>query len=107
MICNNKHLVPIIKKYNINTNEDDNFTKICSLFKESINYQVWALKLFYSNIVALDELNKLKTWICLNKKHLNKLSKKTFTAYTSKSSMVILYKELQGIEKILYVKSFI
>lgn len=107
MVCNNKHLVPIIKKYNINANEDDNFTKICSLFKESINYQVWALKLFYSHIVVLDELNKFKTWICLNKKHLNKLSKKTFTAYTSKSSMVILYKELQGIEKILYVKSFI
>lgn len=55
-----KRIGPIVEKYDIDTNSEF-FINIIEMFSDSIDYQVWALKMFYGNCYGSEGISCLKS----------------------------------------------
>lgn len=104
---NKKQMTPLIEKYQINVETNRLFEHILELFEGQQNYQVWGVKVIFSQVMKIDELEKLAEWIKANKSHISSLKKQNIVAYTSKCDMKLLSKEMRGIEMRTKVNAFI
>ena len=68
-----KQIKPIIEKYNIAVETDENFREIILMFNGQTNYQIWALKLFYNNICSIAVLARIRDWAIENPTEIKNL----------------------------------
>lgn len=107
MTYNKKQMQPLIDKYGINPETNKLFIKTCELFDGKSNYQIWAVKMIFSQIISFDDLVKIHDWITNNSNLITKLEKQNIVAYSSKSNISQLFKEIEGLERVTFVKNII
>lgn len=104
---NKKQMAPLIEKYQINVETNRLFEHILELFEGQQNYQVWGVKVIFSQVMKIGALEKLAEWVKVNKSYIGSLKKQNIVAYTSKVDMKLLSKEMLGIEMRVKANSFI
>lgn len=101
-----KRLAPLIAKYNIDENSAV-FNAIIALFNNQTDYQIWAIKLVYSNIAPVDLIKHIKEWADQNPTEIKNLIKKNLVNYKSREDIKQLLAETAGLTKMNIVKSVI
>ena len=48
MAYNKKQMQPLIDKYGINAETNKLFNKVCDMFNGQSNYQIWAVRMIFS-----------------------------------------------------------
>lgn len=99
-----KRLQPIIDKYNIDINKDEDFASIISMFDGQIDYQIWALKLIKENICSLSKVCDIKRWIDENHTELKNLIKKNIISYKNTKDIETLFVEMSGLDHLNEIK---
>lgn len=107
MTYNKKQMQPLIDKYGINPETNKLFIKVCEMFDGQSNYQIWAVRMIFSQSMTFEELETIHTWITTNSNMINKLEKQNVVSYSNKSGVAQLLKEIKGLERIAFVKNII
>lgn len=107
MAYNKKQMKPLIDKYQINPETNKLFINITEMFDEQPNYQIWAVKMIFSQTLSFEELMRIKTWIDNNQASIVKLEKKNIVSYSSKTAIEQLKKELLGLDKLNLIKDVV
>lgn len=107
MTYNKKQMQPLIAKYGINPESNALFLKICEMFNDKPNYQIWAVKMVFSQKINMQSLKTIHKWISENEQLINKLSKGNIVSYTTKTDIVNLFNEMDGLEQIAFIKNII
>ena len=107
MSYSKRQMEPLIKKYGINPEINKLFINVCEMFEDQKNYQVWAVKVIFSQVISFETLERIHNWILENATNISKLEKQNITAYSSKRAVQSLLKEMEGIDKISLVKNVI
>lgn len=107
MTYNKKQMQPLIDKYQINPETNTLFHSILEMFDGQTNYQNWAVKMIFSQSMTFDELKTIKAWIDENQSSISKLDKKNIVSYSSKTAISNLLKEMEGLNRISFIKNII
>lgn len=107
MAYNKKQMKPLIDKFQINPETNKLFISTTDLFDGQPNYQIWAVKMIFSQTMSYDELVEIKNWIDANQSSIVKLDKKNIVSYSSKSAIDQLKREMVGLDKINLIKDVI
>lgn len=107
MTYNKRQLAPIIDKYQINPNTNRLFITICEMFEDKSNYQLWGVKMVFSKVIDFNTLVRIKEWIDNNSALISKLEKKNIVSYNSKKDIIVLQREMEGLEMISFIKGII
>ena len=107
IIFSKKQLTPLIKKYGIDAENDKLFNEVLALFNGSNNYQIWAVKAIYGHCVTLDNLKYIKEWADANQTKIQSLCKQNLVNYKTVEDFQLLFKEIDGCDKIALAKSVI
>lgn len=102
-----KRLEPIIKKFNIDVENDKVFKAIILLFKGQTDYQIWALKAVFSHAASLDTIAQIKEWSEANPTEISHLSLQNIVSYKTKVEIIILLREMASLDAMHVVKNFI
>ena len=102
-----KQMQPLIDKYSINPETNKLFIKVCEMFEDQPNYQVWAVKMVFSSAIQFDGLGEIHQWIVENNELIPSLSKKNIISYTTKSDIEKLFDEMSGLKKVAFIKKMI
>ena len=97
MTYNKKQMQPLIDKYGINPETNKLFIKVCEMFDGQSNYQIWAVRMIFSQSMTFEELERIHNWIASNSNLINKLEKKNVVSYSNKSGIAQLLKEIEGV----------
>ena len=92
-----RQIKPIIEKYNIAVETDENFREIILMFNGQTNYQIWALKLFYNNICSIAVLARIRDWAIENPTEIKNLIRQNIVSYTKAEEMSGLFNEMRGL----------
>lgn len=99
---------PLIDKYAINPDKNTVFLNIIKMFDGKPNYQLWAVKVVFSKVIAPATLNAIKEWMDINPELIKKLSKNgNLVCYTSKDDFALLHNEMETLSNIKFVKGMI
>lgn len=107
MTYNKKQMQPLIDKYGINPETNKLFIKVCEMFDGQSNYQIWAVRMIFSQSMTFEELEHIHNWIVGNSNLISKLEKKNVVSYSNKSSVAQLLKEIEGVDRISFIKNII
>lgn len=107
MTYNKKQMQPLITKYGINPETNKLFIKVCEMFDGQSNYQIWAVRMIFSQSMTFDALEFIHNWIVGNSNLINKLEKQNIVSYSNKSGVTYLLKEIEGINRITFIKNII
>ena len=107
MTYNKKQMQPLIDKYGINPETNKLFIKVCEMFDGQSNYQIWAVRMIFSQSMTFEELERIHNWIASNSNLINKLEKKNVVSYSNKSGIAQLLKEIEGVDRIAFIKNII
>ena len=107
MTYNKKQMQPLIDKYQINPETNKLFINVVEMFDGQTNYQNWAVKMIFSQVLTFDELKEIHDWIAENQSQISKLEKKNIVAYSNKTNIAQLKKEIKGLEMINFIKMMI
>lgn len=107
MTYSKKQMQPLIDKYCINPEVNKLFIKTCEVFDGKPNYQVWAVKMIFSQQLKFDELEHISEWVNKNSNLISKLEKKNIISYSNKAGIAQLLQEIEGIEYISLIKNII
>ena len=107
LIYSKKQLAPLVKKYGIDTEHDKLFYDVLELFNGSNNYQIWAVKAIYDHCVSFPNLKRIKEWADENQTKIQSLYKQNLINYKTQSDFQMLFKEIEGCDKIALAKSVI
>lgn len=99
-----KQINPLIEKYKINPETNSTFRAIINMFNEQTNYQIWAIKAVFENIVSLDVISHIKQFADENQTLIAKLEKQNLVSYKTKDDFAQLNKEINGALNISMVK---
>lgn len=102
-----KRLEPIIKKFNIDVENDKVFKAIITLFNGQTDYQMWALKAVFSHVAPLEAITQIKEWAEANPTEICHLSLQNIVSYKTKENFVTLNKEMASLDAMHVVKNFI
>lgn len=97
MEYNKKQMQPVIDKFQIDPNKNKVFANIVTMFEDSKNYQVWAVKSVFSKAISLVEMEAIKNWIAANKNNIKRLSKQNIVQYVTADDFKLLATEINGI----------
>lgn len=98
---------PLIDKYGINPETNKLFIKVCEMFDGKPNYQIWGVKLIFSQTVTFETLSTIHDWLMENGNLISSLEKKNIVSYSTKSSIAHLFNEIEGLERLSLVKDII
>ena len=108
MNYNKKQMQPLISKYGINAETNKLFAKVCEMFEGQSNYQLWGVKMIFSQTMTFEELEHVHKWIeATNGNLINKLEKKNIVSYSNTTNVAKLLKEIEGIERVSLIKYII
>ena len=107
MTYNKKQMQPLIDKYGINPETNKLFIKVCEMFDGQSNYQIWAVRMIFSQSMTFEELEHIHNWIVGNSNLISKLEKKNVVSYSNKSGVAQLLKEIEGVDRIAFIKNII
>ena len=107
MTYNKKQMQPLIDKYGINPETNKLFIKVCEMFDGQSNYQIWAVRMIFSQSMTFEELEYIHNWIVGNSNLISKLEKKNVVSYSNKSGIAQLLKEIEGVDRIAFIKNII
>ena len=107
MTYSKKQMQPLINKYGINPETNKLFIKVCEMFDGQANYQNWAVKMIFSQAMTYAELEKIHDWASNNANLISKLEKNNIVAYSNKTQIGNLFKEMEGLDKITFIKNII
>ena len=107
MTYNKKQMQPLIDKYGINPETNKLFIKVCEMFDGQSNYQIWAVRMIFSQSMTFEELEHIHNWIVGNSNLISKLEKKNVVSYSNKSGIAQLLKEIEGVDRIAFIKNII
>ncbi len=107
MDYNKKQMQPLIDKYGINPETNKLFAQICEMFEGQSNYQLWAVKMVFSQSITFDELKAVNEWIKTNAEQIVKLEKQNIVSYANKTKFSQLRKEIDGLTKLSFIKDII
>ena len=96
---------PLIDKFGINPETNKLFVKICELFHNKPNYQVWGVKMVFSQAISYVELEEIAKWVDGNGGLISKLSKQNIVSYSNKKAISTLFKEIHGLEMMSFIKN--
>lgn len=99
-----KQINPLIEKYKINPETNEVFKNIIAMFDGQTNYQIWAIKCVFDNIISIDALSHIKQFADENQTLIAKLAKQNLVAYKTKSDFDQLNKEISGAISISIIK---
>jgi hypothetical protein len=102
-----KQLAPLINKYGINTEKNTVFQEIVCIFKDSTDYQKWAIKLVFSSAASLNQIHEIKNWAEKNPSLIKSLSKQNIISYKNKHDIIVLFGEIAKLNSIMLVKHYI
>lgn len=100
-----KQISPIIAKYSIDAENDPIFASIIKLCNDQTNYQVWALKCVYGELVKLRDIEIIINWAKENRFLIPFLALKNIVAYKNAELIGELFHEMEGANKYNLVKS--
>lgn len=104
MAYNKKQMKPLIDKYQINPETNKLFITITDMFDGQPNYQIWAVKMIFSLCMTMETLKQIKEWVDNNQASIVKLDKKNIVSYSSKTAIGLLLKEMEGLDKMNFIK---
>jgi len=107
MTYNKKQINPLIDKFQINPETNKLFISIMEMFDGQPNYQSWAVKVIFSQVIDFNKLKEIHDWIVDNQGAISKLEKKNIVSYNSKKSIEQLEKEMKGINMVSFIKNII
>ena len=108
IVFSKKQMQPLIDKYAINPDKNTVFLNIIKMFDGKPNYQLWAVKVVFSKVIAPTTLNAIKEWMDVNPELIKKLSKNgNLVCYTSKDDFILLHSEMETLSNIKFVKGMI
>lgn len=108
IVFSKKQMQPLIEKYAINPDKNTVFLNIIKMFDGKPNYQLWAVKVVFSKVIAPATLNAIKEWMDINPELIKKLIKNgNLVCYTSKDDFILLHNEMETLSNIKFVKGMI
>ena len=107
MTYNKKQMQPLIDKYAINPETNKLFISICEMFDNQPNYQIWAVKMIFSKVISIEELETIHEWASKNQTMVKMLEKQNIVSYSTKTLIAQLFKEMRGLDNLSIVKNTI
>lgn len=102
-----KQINPLISKYQINPETNEVFKNIIEMFDGQTNYQIWAIKCVFDNIISINTLSHIKQFADENQTLISKLAKQNLVSYKTKADFEQLNKEINGAISISVIKKCI
>lgn len=106
MVTLTKEIKKLIEKYAIMTETNTLYQSIMNLFEGQPNYQAWAIRMVFSNILNYDQLTEIAQWAHSNGQLISSLKKKNIVAY-NKRDVTSLLQEMQTLTKEKVIKDVI
>ena len=107
MTYSKRAMQPLIDKYQINPETNKLFINVVEMFDGQPNYQLWAVKVIFSQAITFEKLQEINTWIGENSTAIKSLSKQNIVGYKTKGDFSLLFREMSGINKIKLIKHVI
>ena len=107
MTYSKRAMQPLIDKYQINPETNKLFINVVEMFDGQPNYQLWAVKVIFSQAITFEKLQEINTWIGENSTAIKSLSKQNIVGYKTKGDFSLLFREMSGIDKIKLIKHVI
>ena len=107
MTYNKKQMQPLIDKYAINPETNKLFINVCEMFDNQPNYQIWAVKMIFSKVLDIEQLETIHNWATKNQGLVKMLAKQNIVSYSNKTSIAQLFNEMDGLDNISLVKNTI
>ena len=107
MTYSKRAMQPLIDKYQINPETNKLFINVVEMFDGQPNYQLWAVKVIFSQAITFDKLQEINAWIGENSTAIKSLEKQNIVGYKTKSDFNFLFKEMSGINKVKFIKHII
>lgn len=107
MTYSKRAMQPLIDKYQINPETNKLFINVVEMFDGQPNYQLWAVKVIFSQAITFDKLQEINAWIGENSTAIKSLAKQNIVGYKTKSDFNFLFKEMSGINKVKFIKHII
>ena len=107
MTYNRKQMKPLIDKYQINPETNKLFANIIELFDGQPNYQIWGVKMIFSQSMSYNDLVFIGNWALENKNLISQLEKKNVVSYSTKSAISKLKLEIEGLKKVNFIKDIV
>jgi hypothetical protein len=107
MTYNKKQMQPLIDKYAINPETNKLFINVMEMFDNQPNYQIWAVKMIFSKVMDIEQLETIHEWVSKNQTMVRMLEKQNVVSYSSKSLINQLFKEMKGLDNLVIIKDTI
>ena len=107
MTYSKRAMQPLIDKYQINPETNKLFINVVEMFDGQPNYQLWAVKVIFSQAITFEKLQEINAWIGENSTAIKSLSKQNIVGYKTKGDFSLLFREMSGINKIKLIKHVI
>ena len=107
MTYSKRAMQPLIDKYQINPETNKLFINVVEMFDGQPNYQLWAVKVIFSQATNFDKLQEINNWIKENSTAIKSLAKQNIVGYKTKSDFNLLFREMSGINKVKFIKHII
>lgn len=105
MTYSKKQMQPLIDKYQINPETNKLFASIVEMFDGQPNYQVWAVKVVFSQAADFNQLILIHDWVSKNQSSVKLLSKQNIVSYSKKGDIASLINEMNTLDDLHVVKS--
>lgn len=102
-----KQINPLIEKYKIDSEKNMVFKAIISMFADQTNYQIWAIKSVFENVINIDTLQRIKAWAENNHTEIKNLVKGNIILYKTPQEFKMLEDEMRGLDMMKFVKDSI
>lgn len=102
-----KQINPLIEKYKINTETNMVFKSIITMFEDQTNYQIWAIKSVFENVIKIENLQRIKVWAENNHTEIKNLVKGNIILYKTVQDFKMLEDEMNGLNMMKFVKDSI
>ena len=107
IIYSKKQINPLVEKYKINVEKNMVFQSLITMFKDQPNYQIWAIKSVFENVVNIDEIQRIKAWAENNQTEIKNLTKGNIILYKKPIDFELLDREMRGLDMIKFVNDSI
>jgi len=105
MTYNKKQMQPLIDKYAINPETNKLFISVCEMFDNQPNYQIWAVKMIFSQVMTTEQLEQIHEWVEKNQTMVKMLEKQNIVSYSNKTLIAQLFKEMKGLDNLAVIKN--
>lgn len=102
-----KQINPLIEKYKINSETNMVFKSIITMFADQTNYQIWAIKSVFENVIKIENLQRIKAWAENNQTEIKNLVKGNIILYKTVQDFKMLEDEMNGLDMMKFVKDSI